>query len=409
MHCANLIKGSANQDCPVAIPYRYSVMDWFQVTYVWAEKFNGKICYKFRFEKIELEKKSWWAPKGSPLPSPTRTFGAHAPFKQCRRCRSIFKKIYREGWMCLDEKCVAFFTLPNGLTPANPSYSVLFLNERSQWPRSIKLSSLKPEPLIIDQGNASFNYSRVSWKGMVCPQCGRCNSRVHWARWECHSESCAYSHDIQLTPLSHKLVLPSHGFQGTGHAIPQDKSYHPIILREPTFLGNWRIHTFEVMAGTQSSAVVSHFHANTLINQTFGGANDMFRAMQEANLGLQRFPMKSTRGKLALRTSLISANIRPVRGEMLTKHFTSNYVGCSMVIIGTSTNILAQGMPYKFVVSVDSKPFKGAPQVIMNGLNRLIWAGKHTVGDMTFLQFNELLALGYFEEQSIGVRFLEKP
>lgn len=364
-------KGSANQDCPVVIPHRYSVMDWFQVTDVWAEKFNGKICYKFRFEKIELEKKSWWAPYNSPIPSTTRTFGSQAPLTKCPRCHTISKQLYHDGWMCLNEKCVAFFTFPNGLTPSNPSYSVEFLNERSQWPKSIKLSSLKPEPLMVDQGNASFNYSRVSWKGMVCPQCGRCNSRVQWARWECHSKNCAYSHDIQLTPLPHNLVLSSHGFQGTGHAVPQDISAKPIILREPVFLGNWRIHTFEVMAGTQSSAVINHFHANTLINHMSGGANDMFRAIQEANLGLQRFPMKSTRGKLALRTSLMLAYQRLVRGEMLTKHFTSNYVSRPMITIEASTNTLAQRMPYKFVVSVDSKPFRGAPQVIMNGLNRL--------------------------------------
>lgn len=64
-------------------------------------------------------------------------------------------------------------------------------------------------------------------------------------------------------------------------------------------------------------------------------------------------------------------------------------------------------MPYDFVVTVDPKPFKGAPQVIMDGLNRLTWAGKYTVGETTFLQFNELLALGYFEEQSIGVSIFQ--
>lgn len=125
--------------------------------------------------------------------------------------------------------------------------------------------------------------------------------------------------------------------------------------------------------------------------------------MQKANLGLQRFAMKSTRGKLALRTLLTLANLPLVRGEMLTKHFTSNYVSYSVIVMRASTDTLAQGMPYKYVVSVDSKPFRGAPQVVMDGLNRLTWAGKHTVGDATFLQFNELLALGYFEDQSIGV------
>ena len=60
-------------------------------------------------------------------------------------------------------------------------------------------------------------------------------------------------------------------------------------------------------------------------------------------------------------------------------------------------------MPYKYVVSVNSKGFNEAPLTIMNVVNRLTWAGKKVVQDDTYQQFNELLCLGYFEKQSIGV------
>ena len=60
-------------------------------------------------------------------------------------------------------------------------------------------------------------------------------------------------------------------------------------------------------------------------------------------------------------------------------------------------------MPYKFVVPQDSKAFQDAPGVIMNGLNRMTWAGRKAVTDGSFKDFNELLALGYFEKQKIGV------
>lgn len=60
-------------------------------------------------------------------------------------------------------------------------------------------------------------------------------------------------------------------------------------------------------------------------------------------------------------------------------------------------------MPYKFVVPQESKAFKDAPSVIMNGLNRMTWAGRKAVADDSFKDFNELLALGYFEKQKIGV------
>lgn len=62
-------------------------------------------------------------------------------------------------------------------------------------------------------------------------------------------------------------------------------------------------------------------------------------------------------------------------------------------------------MPYKYVVSVKSKAFSEAPPIILNVLNRLTWAGKRIVNDGTYKEFNELLCLGYFEKQKIGVGF----
>lgn len=60
-------------------------------------------------------------------------------------------------------------------------------------------------------------------------------------------------------------------------------------------------------------------------------------------------------------------------------------------------------MPYNYVVDVDSKGFSEAPDVVMNALNRLTWAGKRVVKDGSFEDFNEELVLGYFEKQKIGV------
>lgn len=60
-------------------------------------------------------------------------------------------------------------------------------------------------------------------------------------------------------------------------------------------------------------------------------------------------------------------------------------------------------MPYKYVVSVDSKAFNEAPDEILRALGRLSWATQKAV-DATahFHPPNELLALGYFEDMKIG-------
>jgi len=60
-------------------------------------------------------------------------------------------------------------------------------------------------------------------------------------------------------------------------------------------------------------------------------------------------------------------------------------------------------MPYKYVVSVDSKAFNTAPDVILAALGRLTWAARETVKGDEFRAPNELLTLGYFEKMSIGV------
>lgn len=67
-------------------------------------------------------------------------------------------------------------------------------------------------------------------------------------------------------------------------------------------------------------------------------------------------------------------------------------------------------MPYKYVVSVDSKGFDQAPPDVMRALGRLTWATEQAVtaaGD-DFLPPNELLTLAYFEDMSIGVSTLPR-
>lgn len=62
-------------------------------------------------------------------------------------------------------------------------------------------------------------------------------------------------------------------------------------------------------------------------------------------------------------------------------------------------------MPYKYVVSVDSKGFSEAPDEILRALGRLSWAAEKAVVDTADSYFppNELLMLGYFEDMKIGV------
>ena len=66
-------------------------------------------------------------------------------------------------------------------------------------------------------------------------------------------------------------------------------------------------------------------------------------------------------------------------------------------------------MPYKYIVDVDSKAFAEAPGPIMRILHRLTWAGQQVVTDGTSAEFNELLAVGYFEDQRMNVSLSKTP
>ena len=363
-----LIVGAKNENCPSKIPHRYCVMDFFQVTEIWAEKSNRKTCFKFRFEKIDLASKSWWAPAGSPLPVRS---SAMALREACMRCKKSSPEVFQNGWMCLNDACSRFWKLNGRDPPARLEYNPVFLQERTSWPSHIKPPfPLRPDILVVDnKTDVNLAVSRASWKGMACPKCGRCNSRTLWNAWKCQTVGCGFTHGIKHTIIDPHTVLPDHGADFTGHALPQDKYSDPLTMRDPEYIGDWRIHTYDLLPGN----CIAHFMANSTLNNKPGGAHDMFRALQGADMKLQRFPL----------------DMSATEGEILIKHFAVNY-----------------GMPYKYVVSVDSKSFSEAPKPVMNALNRLTWAARRCVSDGSFVDFNEELVLGYFEKQAIGVSII---
>ena len=52
--------------CPSKIPHRYCVTEAVFITDHWEERSNGHIVVKFRFEKTDLDNKSWYAAEDSP-------------------------------------------------------------------------------------------------------------------------------------------------------------------------------------------------------------------------------------------------------------------------------------------------------------------------------------------------------
>ena len=62
-------------------------------------------------------------------------------------------------------------------------------------------------------------------------------------------------------------------------------------------------------------------------------------------------------------------------------------------------------MPYNYVVGHDnSTSLADAPAGIKEAIRRMTWAAKRNIADTDFIDFNEVLAIGYFETMKMNVR-----
>ena len=281
--------GKDNDNCHVKVPRQYNIMGWFQVTHVWPERINRRIAFKYRFEKIDLASKSWWAPEGSPSPVVPLVHPLQAPRASCATCRETYPQVFAQDWICLNEDCAAFWLINGEDPPADLSYNIQFLKERNPWPKEIKPAhDLKPSLLEPSTGDdPAYAYCRAGWKGMVCPSCGRCNSRKHWDAWQCETPGCGFVYKLKQPILSPRQVVDGHSVEYTGHALPMDVCSKNVTERPTKFIGDWRVNTYDLIDGN----VVTHFQANKAINTAKGGAHDLFVSLQKDNcMGLQRFP-----------------------------------------------------------------------------------------------------------------------
>ncbi|EEH17663.2 hypothetical protein PABG_00226 [Paracoccidioides brasiliensis Pb03] len=365
-----MIIGNKNSICPTKVPHRYNVMDLFRITNIWFEKVDKMPAARIRFEKLDLDSKSWWAPENSNDPIPIRQRISIAPIDgpTCKSCSSTSPRVYQEGWMCLRPFCNQFWRV-NGSSPSKTlTYHPLFLRMRTQQKQPVRAPcSLVPDLLsTFLKEDTDLTSARVTWKGIVCPKCRRCISRKYWRGWICETEGCDFKYQFSMTRVSLRSVLPELEMGPVGHRLPRkgkENKTAPVVH----YMKNYRKDMFQI----PGVGLITHFAANNTVNYRERGPNDLFKMLQEEDLGLRRYPLQQSVGMIVAGT--------------LTSHFAVNY-----------------GMPYKYVVSVDSRPFNTAPSVILAALGRLTWATQKTVNEDEFQRPNELLTLGYFEDMSIG-------
>ncbi|KAL8926184.1 MAG: hypothetical protein Q9208_003087 [Pyrenodesmia sp. 3 TL-2023] len=343
-------------------------MGHFKPVLLWWEESNGCVVAKLRMELLNPDGNSWWVPVGESAGSATPNYTKKARRQMCRTCNETHPHIFKQGFICVNKTCKAFWTL-NGakLTDGDTlDYNPAFIAERTMWDAEIRAPfSLVPKVLPLNEENDHvYSTMRAAYKGIVCPQCHGCIQRKRMDGYFCETPGCGYSRPQLLPTLNIRAIEQAHGAQFAGHAIPCHSIADPIKRRQTSFEGPWRVETFDAVEGS----TVKQFHSNETINSQPGGPNEMLAQMFQAGLELERRPMKQS----------------VVPGQ-LTSHFSNNF-----------------GLPYKYSANVPSTPFAEAPKLVTDALNRMIWAGTKASEDEPMLPLNEVLALGYYKDQQIG-------
>lgn len=323
-----------------------------------------------RMEKIDLNKKSWWARVGSPLPHPERDLNAiKAASKKCIHCTNTSKAIFEQGWTCLKSSCDKFFVFDSPLDDRELTYSEAYLQERTAYSGNAPGPLAPPLMTEADMIIAGNRGVKAAFKqGIVCPLCKGCSRRIQWSKWSCETVGCDFTHSLPFRITNVKDTMSDI----PGHLTQQNYARGFGIKYEAKRIGGYNVFEYG-MPGPDGEVVgvLQLFKSTEAINHQHDGPNDLFRLMQERDFDLRRRPVRQHNSN----------------GEILTNHFATNW-----------------GAPYKFVVTQSSRGFSEAPVVIIKALKRLTWAGEQALKDIgePFHPFNELLSIGYFEDCSIG-------
>ncbi|KAI1087669.1 hypothetical protein F5B19DRAFT_499810 [Rostrohypoxylon terebratum] len=391
------VLGAANPLFPVKPPHLYNVLDHFHVTYMWSEMVQtpqgGLVkAYKLRLEKVDLNSRSWWAPKNTDVHATSDVEDKHyaCALASCLSCRKTSKTIYKQGWTCLEKDCKSFFSFSTKqdtpeIHPNQLAYNEDFLRERTRFTGK-NLYPLVPD--LPDITENTFGSEKIFKRGIVCARCQCCSRRMQWDRWLCENPACDYEYVVRPRIVPMSVISMEKTFESKGNKRNYESS---IIL---TFKGATNTHEFithflpdeKEQGGYVGSVTIIRPMEFALRRQ--GGLDELFYKLQDVDLALERRGARCAGSRL----------------EELTSHFSANY-----------------GAPYKFGVVVETtNSLSEAQPSIVETLLRLTWAGEISVmttsqlikdNDLPvrdgaipneFEKFNELLALGYFEGAKIS-------
>jgi len=432
-----IICGDKNEGAITRMPHRYCVLDWFKPTHVWGEKTMGKkksvTTIRYRFERLDRSKEAWFRPASSSNPESTShaasealapaealaEFGPPAesgspavsappsdltlPIQTCSVCSQSCPQVYLIDWICTNPDCTGFWKLSNGQEApyGELDYHPAFLQHRTRWEREDPPFSLNPGIPQTDQ-HFGDSLAYVSTRGVVCPDCGRCNTRYMFTHWRCDTSGCKW----KLTPQV-QVVMPSNlshnawDMSSDGPGLMKSV-IKPAVHTQIKYFSNYKVTKYTI-EGVVGSVIVAKANKHTVSEP--GGADDMFRELQTTNVGLERRILRETANTEQKQPQQQTTVERDQSEEADADEDADEgdnedqpaAAGARMTAFGMNF-----GMPYKFIASGNSQSFEAAPAAVRSARARLNWAQRVFVNDEPGYQdFNEELIFAYLEKQKI--------
>ena len=200
--------------------------------------------------------------------------------------------------MCLNAQCVKFWKIRGEeVKDADLEFDGFFLAERTEAPEVEAPYPTVPNLIKFNTGEAhekTLSVTRQCWKGIVCPNCGRCNQRRDWDLWKCLAVGCEFEHSLPRAIIPASAVMGDLDHAYEGHALSDDKWIDTLVSWKPSTYGFFKVHHYKL---PHDNIRITHIHSNKTINAKAGGADDIFESLQTASIGLQRLPIKVAPGK----------------------------------------------------------------------------------------------------------------
>ena len=304
-----VICGNKNSLSPSKMPHRYCVLGFFKVTDIVHNK--GRVAsqdfIQYRFEKLNPDKAGWWSPSDlepvlplGGLPQPER--------HTCSMCQATHEQVY-SMWLCLTPSCQSYWKLMDGTDPVHvdtQSFNPAWLKKLTLWtPEEEAEDPFEITPAAAEtKEQLDRAYPHESSEGFCCPRCGMCNSRYKFRSYKCDNVDCDFEHYSARKPTSAAALRDRSKPVGNGVPLSYD-TMEPYMKHWHENKLNHRVNYFEI-PGLDKNVIV-HMIANKRALEEEHGPDEMFTAMQEEDIDLERRMMVTGKGSVTVRTKVTIA------------------------------------------------------------------------------------------------------